>query len=369
MSYQNHMKGYQDTRTLYQIDSLYAWKHDQYFPPVSVEISPTHACNQKCKFCYTHGRITSGETMRDDILIKSITQLADAGVQTIFLQGTGEPLMHKSLVHAIEAGGKRNLTIALNTNGVLLDKKIQERILEHLFFIRFSVLDNNPKRYAYWHGCSDKQWEKLIDNIKYAVHLRNKYDLQLALLGTVYIQENSLENTYDVIKYFKEMGLDYIIIQEATFTEYSPAGKRNYASSFYSKEQIEDMKEKVLKLSDNDFQVKIQFPFNDDTLCSGLNKDTWKNDYCQGIKFHSLIASDGGVYPCWRVWGKKAFSYGSLYENSFEEIWKGEKRRKIEIFINHTPPDGQECSVCCIPKLNEILYRCKNATKWKGVLV
>lgn len=369
MSYQVHMKGYSDIRTLYQIDSLYAWKHDHYFPPVSVEISPTQICNQKCRFCYTHGRVTSGEMLRDDTLINSVTQLADAGVQTVYMQGTGEPLLHKSLGRAIEAGGERNLSIALNTNGVLLNAKLQERILEHLFLIRFSVLDCDPQRYAYWHGCSEKQWESLTENIKNAVRLRNNLGLKLALLGTVYIQENSLESTYDIIKYCKELGIDYIIVQEATFTEYSPAGKRDYPSTLYSTEQIEEMKARVATLIDNNFQVKIQFPFNDDKLCSGLSKESWKENYCQGIKFHSLISSDGGVYPCWRVWGKKEFSYGSLYENTFEEIWKGERRREIENYLNCTPPGGQECQVCCIPKLNEILFKCQNATKWKGILV
>ncbi len=369
MSYQVHMKGYEDIRTLYQIDSLYAWKHNLYFPPVSVEISPTHACNQKCRFCYTNGRVTSGEMLRNDILIDSIDQLADAGVQTVFMQGTGEPLMHKSLSQAIEAGSKRNMTVALSTNGVLLSEEIQERILEHLFLIRFSVLESDPRRYAYWHGCPERQWESLVANIKNAVRLRSSMGLKVALLGTVYIHEDSLRDACDVIKYFKDLGLDYIIVQEATYTSFTPAGKKDYASRSYSKDEIADMKRKIAALSDDDFRVKIQFPFNDDTLSSGVNSETWRDNYCQGVKFHSLIASDGGVYPCWRVWGNQEFSYGSLYEKSFEEIWRGERRREIEDYLNHTPPAGQECSVCCIPKLNGILNKCQNTTQWKGVLV
>ena len=363
------MKGYSDLRTLYQIDSLYAWKRDKYFPPVSVEISPTHACNQRCKFCYTHNRVESGELLRDDILINSFAQLADAGVRAVFVQGAGEPLMHKSLPEAIEAGAKKKLSIALNTNGVLLDKPLQKRILEHLFFIRFSVLDNDPKRYAYWHGCSEKQWGNLIDNIKNAVMLRDKLGLQLALLGTVYIHEDSFQNAYVILKFFKELGIDYIIIQEATYTEFSPAGKRDYVSKAYSKTEIGEMKAKLLTLQDDNFHLKVQFPFNDGILCSGMNKESWKNNYCQGIKFHSLISSDGEVYPCWRAWGNKKLSYGSLYKQNFEDIWRGEKRREIETFLNGTPPKGDECSVCCIQKLNEILFQCQNATKWKDILV
>ena len=370
MSYKTHMKGYTDLRTLYQVDSLYALKHGQYFPPVSAEISPTNACNQKCRFCYTHKRVDSGEMMRDDILVSSFSQLADAGVRAVYVQGTGEPLLHKALPQAIEAGARKNLSIALNTNGVLLNKTLQERILGHLFSLRFSVLESDPARYAHWHGCSEKQWGDLIGNIKNAVRLRARLGLRVALLGTVYIHDDGLERAYDILKFLKELGLDYIVVQEATYTEFSPAGKRNYASQAYSPAAIEELKAKLLTLADEDFHLKIQFPFRDDPLCGGgTNKESWKNNYCQGMKFHTLISSDGGVYPCWRVWGNKAFSYGSLCEQSFEEIWKGEKRREIEAFLNVTAPGGDECTVCCISKLNEILFKFKNATGWKDILV
>ena len=52
MSFERHGKGYFDHRTLYQIDSLYAWENGLYFPPVVVEINPTSLCNQKCRYCY-----------------------------------------------------------------------------------------------------------------------------------------------------------------------------------------------------------------------------------------------------------------------------------------------------------------------------
>ncbi len=107
MSYQTHMKGYNDLRTLYQIDSLYAWKHDIYFPPVIVEISPTHMCNQSCRYCYTFQRGQAKERLPDGVLINCVTQIANAGVKAVLLQGTGEPLMHPALPEAIEAGAER----------------------------------------------------------------------------------------------------------------------------------------------------------------------------------------------------------------------------------------------------------------------
>lgn len=375
MSNRVHMKGYNDLRTLYQIDSLYAWKHDMYFPPVIVEISPTHKCNQLCRYCYANKRGKPEDTLRDEILISSLTQMADAGVQAVEVQGTGEPLMHKALPTAIETGAKRGLSMGLTTNGVLLNKSLQERMLQHLFYVKFSVIDSNPQRYAYLHGCSEKQWENLVSNIKNAVMLRKENNLQLALFATVYISEDNFKEAYNIVQFYKEMGIDYIVVQEATYSDLSPAGKADYASDGFSETEINEMKKKLLTLNDDNFVVRIRFPINDDKFSVGIDKGSWKSDFCQGIKFSAIIASDGEVYPCWRMWGKKESSYGNVYEKCFEEIWKGERRKEIEEFIFSTPPCGSdilssECNHCNITKLNEILHKYQSAnTKWKGFLL
>ena len=47
-----------------------------------------------------------------------------------------------------------------------------------------------------------------------------------------------------------------------------------------------------------------------------------------------------------------------------------EAGKQLISFINNTPPDSDECSVCNITKLNEILYQYSNATsKWKDFLI
>ncbi len=296
--------------------------------------------------------------------------MANFGVQAVEVQGTGEPLMHKALPNAIEAGVTGGLSIGLTTNGVLLNKSLQERMLAHLFYIKFSVIDNNPQRYAFLHGCSEKQWEMLISNIENAIAYRKNHNLQLALFATIYLSDDNFYEAYNIIKFFKEMGLDYVVVQEATYNDTSPAGIAAYASGNFSKTEIQEMKKRVLTLNDDDFVVKIRFPINDGSFFVGINRENWKKGFCQGIKFTTTIGSDGEMYPCWRMWGRKQYSYGSLYEKSFEEIWNGERRREVEDFILNTPPTGSECNNCNIVKLNKILdtYQ-KSNTKWRGFLL
>lgn len=370
MSYKVHMKGYHDLRTLYQTERLAAWKEGRYFPPAMVEISPTNRCNQQCRYCYTHNRMTQNDMMPDTVLINSFCHLADAGVQAVLVQGTGEPLLHKALPQALEAGAERGISVGLTTNGVLLTKEIQEKIVKHLFFIRFSVLDIDPKRYAYLHGCSPKQWDELVNNIKNVAALRKDLGLGVSLYATVYLYKGNFHDAYNIVSFFKKIGIDFFLVQEPTYTEFSPAGEQAHHSKEVPATEIENMKKKLMTLHDEDCYVKIRYPIDqDDTYCEGMDAESWRNGYCQGVKFTSTIASDGNVYPCWRGWGKKEFCYGNLHDKTFKQIWEGEQRQKADALLLGTAPRGHECCVCNIQKLNEILTHYSKAdTPWKNFL-
>lgn len=372
MSYETHMKGYLDPRTLYQVDSLYAWRHGRYFPPVLVEISPSNGCNQKCLYCYTYDRRKDASRLRDDTFVALLPQLADAGVKAILLQGTGEPLLHRAVPAAVKAGAERNLPIGVNTNGVLLTPAFQDRALQHLFYVKFSVLESDPERYAYAHGCPQTQWQQLMTNIDYAVTLRQKDGLGVALWATVYLDERNFREARNIVSFFKNKGLDYIVIQEATYGTYAPRGNREYASRCFSPDEIADMTAGVMSLNDRHFAVKVRFPLiDDDVNYSGMTKETFKPNFCHGTKFYCLIDANGEVYPCWRAWGSgNALSFGNIHEKSFEKIWKGRKRKRIEEFINTVPPSASECVVCNHARLNEILHKSLHAeSQWKNFII
>lgn len=369
MSYKQQMAGYEEPRTVFQIESIDAWRKKQYFPPVIVEVSPTGSCNQKCKFCYSDKIQTQGQKIREDVLRKLFTELPGMGVQAVSLQGTGEPLMHGGLPDALVAGAEKGLRYSLTTTGVVLTEKIQAKILEHLTFVKFSVLENDKSRYADMHGCAERQWEQLVLNIEQAANRRAREKLDVALMGTVYVELNNFDKIHDIVKFYRDLGLDYVVVQEATYTEFTPANQLRNSSLNFTAEQISAMKTHVETLNSDDFKVKVRYPVDDTTYHVGMYKDCWKDDHCQGVKFFPLVAADGHVYSCYRAWGKPEFSMGSLYEQSFEEIWRGQKRQNVERKIMTTPPGGDECAVCGISKLNEILAKYNQPNKWRSFLI
>ena len=354
-----YMIGYFDPRTLYHPEALLAWQEGKYFPPVIAEVSPTGRCNQKCQYCYAMTRIEQ-DHMDDDLLMRLPKELEQAGVKAILYQGDGDPTMHKKLADTILT---TNLPQTISTNGVLFTPTFQDKCLDKLNYIRFSVIDSDRDRYARQHGCIPQQHDMLIENLKYAV----KHRTRTMLMTTVYLEPYSFDYAYDIVSYFKDLGLDYLVIMEAIYYDLAPVGGRAFTSEGYTLSEIERMKDKVSTLNDDDFIVKFRFP-NSETK-TGVTCGTFYPNFCQGIFFEAVIAPNGDVIPCWRGWDKPELSFGNLHEHTFEHIWRSKQRREISKWILNTPPNGEECRICNQYKNNQVLESYMNRTEWANFLL
>jgi radical SAM protein with 4Fe4S-binding SPASM domain len=81
---------------------------------------------------------------------------------------------------------------------------------------------------------------------------------------------------------------------------------------------------------------------------------------CLALPFWSYIDAGGGVWGCSAYLGDERFLFGNINENTFEEIWKGEKRSKAMEFVA-TELDTSECRRNCrMDEINRYLWDIKN---------
>ncbi len=87
-------------------------------------------------------------------------------------------------------------------------------------------------------------------------------------------------------------------------------------------------------------------------------------DKCHSTPFFwGYIAADGKVFGCSAYLGKDEFCYGSIYDNSFEEIWESEKRKSSYLYIKDSL-DIKNCRLNCrMDKVNKYLWDLKNPNK------
>ena len=80
---------------------------------------------------------------------------------------------------------------------------------------------------------------------------------------------------------------------------------------------------------------------------------------CYGLPFITLIDAKGNVLPCNLFYNKKEFTYGNLYEQSFNKIWDGEARQRVLEKINKK--GTKDCRRGCrLDVVNRYLQRLKN---------
>jgi MoaA/NifB/PqqE/SkfB family radical SAM enzyme len=140
--------------------------------PFLVVFNITRRCNSICSMCsiwQTPSKLKDELTLQEMELI--FKDLKSFGIKHVFLQG-GEPLLRKDIINIIELLIGLGLTPTLITNGLLLDKKIANKIAELKCNVSISLDSLDPKRYKKIRGVD--KLPLLLDNISYCSKIKNK---------------------------------------------------------------------------------------------------------------------------------------------------------------------------------------------------
>jgi MoaA/NifB/PqqE/SkfB family radical SAM enzyme len=341
-------------KLFHHLDRVTAWKNGEYFPPIFIEFSPTDRCNQRCWFCYTnylgHRKLDIGPAE----MVRVFRDLGQAGVRAVQIQGTGEPLLNSATPDAIVAGHEAGLSLALCSNGVLLDDAITERIIPHLEWIRFSAFESTAERYARTHGCPEAQWHKLVHNIRETVRIREKLSTGTVIGVMVVLFPYNALHLLETVRMLKGFGVDFVHIKPPQVSIHNPDHDWPRGLNETFAEQVEQ----VLGLQDREFIVSYRKDqFEVEKAPGPFVKDF---DTCHGLEFEALIDADYGVYPCLQFWRNPEFCYGNLKESSFDAIWRSDRRKEVQRKI-YTEFDLNKCFCACKQShLNSELCRLGN---------
>ena len=106
--------------------------------PMTVTFELTHLCNLACVYCDRHTPMPN-EMGRDEIFT-ALEQFIDLGLRKLNLSG-GEPLAHKHVGEIVAWATDRGIQTKINTNGILVPKKIET--VKRLSHVKISL--DGPK--------------------------------------------------------------------------------------------------------------------------------------------------------------------------------------------------------------------------------
>lgn len=331
----------------YHPDKIASWMKGENIYPIYIEIGLTSLCNHRCIFCALDFTGYKPKSLDTQTLINALTEMKKNEVKSVMFGGEGEPTLHKDFSLLIEHAKKSGLDTATTTNGILFTKKVAEKCLPHLSWIKFSIDAGTKETYAKIHNTNLKDFEKLMINIKDAVEIKNKNNYPVKIGTQILLIEENAEETIILAKKVKELGVDYLIVKP--YSQH-PNSLCKFKIDY---DKFKNLQKSLKDLNSEKFKIIFRF--------ETMNKLKTETPYkkCHGLHFFALIDAPGNIIPCNLFYGKEKYYYGNLYKNTFSEIWNSEKRKKIleKLYKEGTINCRENCR---LDTINRYLHSLKN---------
>jgi radical SAM protein with 4Fe4S-binding SPASM domain len=346
-------------KIMHHLDRVSRSLADPLTPPMHVQLDLSENCNHNCVFCFfredafntgmKRENIAKGKgrrSIRTEPLLQVISQLGRSGTKAITIVGGGEPLLHPDVEAVLEAIVLSGMQYGVITNGSVGMQGKTLQWLNRAAWIRVSLDAATPEVYARMHqpknGHADA-FNRTLENLKrLRVHCPDT-DIGASFL----IHPFNHREIASAAALCRELGLNYI--------QYKPV---------YTEARGEDIRpflpdisvqlEEASRSQNHRFQVISLLSRIDD-----IAKPSRSYRHCKVHLLNTQIGVDGKVYPCCVLKYVEKYSFGSIYEHSFAEVWTGQKRLEIVKSL-----DSASCPPCWYDRTNEVLdYLSMSRTK------
>lgn len=362
-------------KLLNNLDKVLEWVTTGDTIPVLVNINPTNRCNHRCPLC-TSKDFLDDVTFPTPRLKQIIEELAKLGVKAIGFGGGGDPTCHPDLAELIHFSAAQGLEFAMTTNGQLLNEEIIEAAVRHSTWLRVSLDASTPEIYKKTHGLGDKEFEQVKSNIEALVREKKRTGSDVTLGITYLLGPHTVDGAVSATRMVRDIGVDNIRLrpffrwdqeskspsQVSDSDALVPVPGKRTGSRAYSVEgsrkaefdrRMADVLRECKSLQSESFSVS----YPEDRILDVATQSERVHRVCSVHHFQSIITADMQVYPCCMLEGKAKYSYGSVAEKSFQEVWESPSRRAAYERI-----DFSDCpNPCMLEKHNELLWEIKHS--------
>ncbi len=340
--------------------------------PITLEVDPSNACNHSCPFCISghihlskfKGTEFFNRTMLDrETLMKLSKDIVKMNINSLSWTGGGEPTMNPHLKEAINYIRKNSkIEMGMFSNGSMLTKfDLFETIVKSLSWIRISIDAGKQSSYDKLRVTNKNNGFKVvINNVKKLIKIKKKTKSKISIgVGFVVSKDNHNE-ILEFANLFKDIDVDYCQYKpEIVHIEKDgkvDKKKEQISSNFWLHEVVSHL-EKAKEILGKKFECN-NYKLEDLLFDSKNYGRNYKQ--CLGSQFQPCIGADGNVYVCTNHRGHKRYSYGSIKEKSFQDIWSNIKVRNCVMDKINNKEKFSNCSQLCKPhESNKILWSIK----------
>lgn len=328
--------------------------------PQEVGIGVTNICNANCTFCLRDW--IKPKKHLDFETVKKILSPIIKILDTVGLEGNGEPLLNPEFFKIFEYITSNNVNTYLITNGILLTPENNRMLVERgLGSVNISL--NAFKRETYKSIMGVDAFDTVCKNIEHLVKLKNDFKggkLQISL--SFILTSKNYTEIDDFISFAEKLEVHKVYIHSLTplrlyrqelFASVSSKKIEVYKDLFLSKKIIADFLP-ALEIRIKKSRMSIGFNRDDYNRTNILetrqeatffDQEKQKKIWCEKpwIQYNNYF-TNGAIHPCCFLTTSQYLA-GNVNENSFQEIWNSDfykKLRKLIVTQNYFP----ECKFC-----------------------
>lgn len=302
--------------------------------PDCVQIDLTNRCNNNCICCWCNSPLLGEKAYKGSMkdrtlpinLVKSvIDELAELGTSELYFSGGGEPFMHPDLLNIVGYAKSKGMCCAINTNFTLVNELMVKRIIEvGIDALTVSVWAANPKTYVSTHPNKD---EAMFHRIKCTLKMLNSLKEASHPHVKVYnvISNLNCRELVQMVEFAEEVGAESV---EFTVVDTMPGTTDSLLLDASQRRSVLEQCEYILRRSSK-VQVLNLEHFMRRLSDAGAGKALYDSSFLKHCPCYvgwvfSRIMPNGDVNFCLKA---HRIPVGSLYRNSFSEIWNSKEQR------------------------------------------
>ncbi|MEO8471723.1 MAG: SPASM domain-containing protein [Chryseolinea sp.] len=288
--------------------------------PISISIEPTTSCNLRCPECPSGLRAFTRPTgMLDQTLFENIIDQLSSTLTYLTFYFQGEPYLNPAFLKMVSYASSKGIYTSTSTNAHYLnDAASKATIQSRLDRLIISIDGTTQESYESYRigGSLQKVIEGTRNILRWKKELKSLTPHVVFQFLVVKPNEHQIE---DVRKLAKELGVDQLVLKTAQIYDHESGSELIPTIDKYSR---------YARKSDGTFEIKNK-----------LLNECWK-------MWHSCVITwDGKVVPC--CFDKDAhFVLGDLTQQTFEEIWNGEKYNAFRTSLVKSRSEIEICKNC-----------------------